>query len=249
MRAMLEMFGPCLKWPWTKLMDVPELTDRFIDDVAGQCETQSADLSCRDLERIRDDNLIAIMQALKTHDWGAGKTLAAYEKQLFDQGATKAPDVDFSQPIRTMQRQIPPDWTDYNNHMNEARYLQCFGDSSDAFLRMIGVDADYVDAGKSYFTVETHIRHIDEVRALEPVYTLTQVLEVSGKKLRLFHHLHHQDGRLLATGEHMFIHVDLATRAACEPEPGVLAKAREIAKAHENLTDPEGMGRAVGQRR
>jgi carnitine 3-dehydrogenase len=82
MRAMLAMFGPCLKWPWTKLMDVPELTDAFVDKVGDQCEAQAAGLSPRDLERIRDDNLVAILQALKTRDWGAGKTLAQYEAQL-----------------------------------------------------------------------------------------------------------------------------------------------------------------------
>ena len=82
MRAMLAMFGPCLKWPWTKLMDVPELTDEFVNEVGDQCETQADGLSPRDLETIRDDNLIAILQALKDTNWGAGKTLARYEQQL-----------------------------------------------------------------------------------------------------------------------------------------------------------------------
>ncbi len=82
MRAMLAMFGPCLKWPWTKLMDVPELTDDFINEVGDQCETQAKGLSPRDLETIRDDNLIAILQALKGTNWGAGKTLAKYEQRL-----------------------------------------------------------------------------------------------------------------------------------------------------------------------
>ena len=82
MRAMLAMFGPCLKWPWTKLMDVPELTDEFVNEVGDQCETQADGLSPRDLETIRDDNLIAILQALKGTNWGAGKTLARYEQQL-----------------------------------------------------------------------------------------------------------------------------------------------------------------------
>ena len=82
MRAMLAMFGPCLKWPWTKLMDVPELTEAFVDKVGDQCERQADGLSTRELERIRDDNLIAIQRALKANDWGAGRTLAAYEARL-----------------------------------------------------------------------------------------------------------------------------------------------------------------------
>ena len=82
MRAMLAMFGPCLKWPWTKLMDVPELTDELVDEIGDQCEAQADGRSPRDLETIRDDNLIAILQALKGTNWGAGKTLAQYEQQL-----------------------------------------------------------------------------------------------------------------------------------------------------------------------
>lgn len=81
-RAMLAMFGPCLKWPWTKLMDVPELTQTLINEIGNQCETQAKGLSPRDLESVRDDNLIAILQALKGNNWGAGKTLATYQQQL-----------------------------------------------------------------------------------------------------------------------------------------------------------------------
>jgi carnitine 3-dehydrogenase len=92
MRAMLAMFGPCLKWPWTKLMDVPELTDEFINEIGDQCETQADGLSPRDLEVIRDDNLIAILQALKGTNWGAGKTLSQYEQRLVNLAQSAAND-------------------------------------------------------------------------------------------------------------------------------------------------------------
>lgn len=248
MRGMLAMFGPCLKWPWTKLMDVPELTDEFVEMVGAQCDTQAGDLTARDLEHIRDDNLVAIMQALKANDWGAGKTLAAFERMLFDKGAAK-PAKDLSKPIETVNRTVPPDWTDYNNHMNEARYLQCFADATDAFMRLIGADADYVAGGLSYFTVETHIRHIDEAAALAPIRVETQVIEGKGKKMRLFHSMYHGDGRLLATGEHMLVHVSLETRAACAPSAEVETKLVEIAGLHAGLPMPDGAGRAVGQGR
>ncbi|MEM7525655.1 MAG: carnitine 3-dehydrogenase, partial [Pseudomonadota bacterium] len=247
MRAMLAMFGPCLKWPWTKLMDVPELTDEFVEMVGDQCDAQAGDLSARDLERIRDDNLVAISQALKLNDWGAGRVLARYERALVDRagaGAQAAPNL--AQPIVTLDTAVRPDWTDYNNHMNEARYLQCFCDATDAFMRVIGADADYIASGLSYFTAETHIRHLDEARALEEIQVTTQVLEGRGKKMRLFHRLTHNDGRLLATGEHMLIHVSLDTRAACEPGPDVQAKLAEIAALHQALPAPDGAGRAIG---
>lgn len=248
MRHFIEQFGPALKWPWTRLMDVPELTDELIDMIAAQSDAQSGARSIRELERIRDDNLVAIMQALKAHHWGAGAVLADWERRLFDRGAAR-PAGDLSRPIRTVERTVPPDWTDYNDHMNEAKYLQCFADASDAFMRLIGADSDYIAGGLSYFTVETHIRHLDEARTGAPITVDTQVLEGRGKKMRLWHELRHGDGRLLATGEHMLLHVSLETRATCNPAPAVRARLEEIAALHAELPRPDGAGRAVGERR
>lgn len=248
MRHFMAQFGPCLAWPWSRLTDVPEFTDELVDLIAGQSDAQSGHMTIRELIHARDDNLIAIQQALKANDWGAGKLLADYEKKLFDRGAAKAPAPDITRPIRTTERRVPADWADYNGHMNEARYLQCFGDATDAFLRMIGVDAAYIAAGGSYFTVETHIRHLDEVRVNEPVHTLTQVIAGKGKKLHLFHWLHHGDGRLLATGEHMLLHVSLKTRASAEPARDVFEKLSRFVEAHAKLPAPDGLGRAVGQK-
>ena len=251
MRHFLAQFGPCLTWPWTKLMNVPEYNDELVDLIAGQSDAQSGHYSIRELERIRDDNLVAIQQALKANEWGAGLVLADYEKSLFDRGAklqSETAVADHAKPIRTTERRIPPDWTDYNNHMNEARYLQCFGDATDAFMRLIGCDAQYIDSGKSFFTVETHIRHLDEVRVNEHIHTTTQVLSGKGKKMHLFHHLYHESGRLLATGEHMLIHVSLQTRAACVPEGDVLQSLERIAALHALLPVPDGVGRSVGER-
>ena len=248
MQHFLSQFGPCLQWPWTKLTDVPELDDELIELISSQSDAQSGHYSIRELERIRDDNLIAILQALRANDWGAGRTLAAYEKKCFDRGAIRNDDIDINVPIRTLERTVPTDWTDYNNHMNESRYLQCFADASDGFLRMLGVDADYVANSGSYFTVETHIRHLDEVAALQPVHVTTQVLAAQGKKLHIFHRLFHGDGRLLATGEHMLIHVSLETRKASDPAAEISRRATEIAAAHAKLDLPEAAGRAVGRK-
>ena len=78
MRHFMEQFGPCLKWPWTKLTDVPDLDDALVDTISKQSDAQTAGLSIRELERIRDDNLIGIMEALEhtgESGWGAGALL------------------------------------------------------------------------------------------------------------------------------------------------------------------------------
>ena len=248
MRHFMAQFGPCLTWPWSHLTDVPEFNDELVDLIAGQSDAQSGHMTIRELIQKRDDNLIGIMQALKANDWGAGRLLAAYEKKLFDAGTKGLGKPDLSKPVRTMEKRIPPDWTDYNNHMNEARYLQCFGDASDAFMRLIGCDGDYIASGGSYFTVETHIRHIAEVRANEPVHAYTQVLAGTlGKRLHLFHSLYLGSGKLIATGEQLLVHVSLATRSASEPAPHVAKKLANIARLHAKLAIPHGAGRHIGK--
>ena len=82
MRHFLAQFGPCLKWPWTKLMDVPEMDADLIERIASQSDDQSSHLSISEMERMRDENLIAIIQGLKGNRWGAGKTLAIHELRL-----------------------------------------------------------------------------------------------------------------------------------------------------------------------
>jgi carnitine 3-dehydrogenase len=84
MRHFIAQFGPCLQWPWTKLTNVPELTDELVDKISSQSDAQSGHHSIQELTRIRDDNLVAILKALKGNNWGAGETLADYEQQRHD---------------------------------------------------------------------------------------------------------------------------------------------------------------------
>lgn len=250
MRHFIEQFGPCLSWPWTKLMDVPELTDALIDQIADQSDAQSGQYSIRELERHRDANLVGMMRTLKARDWGAGAVLNTHDKtmnQTRHVPETLGDVADLSKPIKTVDRAVPIDWTDYNGHMNEARYLQAFGDATDRMMGIVGCDADYIAKGGSYFTAETHIRHLDEVHAGARIHIDTQILVGAGKKMHLFHRMYEGD-RLLATGEHMQIHVDLKTRRASDPGPQVAGPLAKVASAHAKLPRPDGAGAAVGVR-
>ena len=250
MKHFIEQFGPCLAWPWTKLMDVPELTDELVDAIADQSDAQSGTYSIRELERIRDNNLVSMMRALKAQDWGAGALLNTRDADLLEAGRVprKAAEItDLSLPVLTVERAVPLDWTDYNGHMNEARYLQAFGDATDRFMEVIGCDADYIATGGSYFTAETHIRHLDEVHAGARIQIKTQVILGAGKKMHLWHEMFEGD-RLLATGEHMLIHVSLETRKPSNPAPHITAALDSIASAHAALERPDGAGASVGVR-
>ncbi len=79
MRHFLAQFGPALKLPWTKL-EAPELTDGLIDAVSNQSDDQAGGASIRELERTRDDCLVAVLSALRGIDYGAGRVLAEHER-------------------------------------------------------------------------------------------------------------------------------------------------------------------------
>ena len=254
MRHFLAQFGPCLSWPWTKLMDVVDLDDELVDKIAGQSDAQSGARGIRDLERIRDENLVGIMHALKSGDggkgWGAGKLLADFEQSLWASAEKPKTDLGNVQPIRILDTKVNAAWVDYNGHMTEHRYLQVFGDTSDGLLRLIGVDLDYVKNGHSYYTVETHIRNLGEAKLGDALYSTCQILSYDEKRLHIFSTIYNAArNEPVATAEQMLLHVDSKASKAVPALPEVIAKVTAIAQAHAGLPTPEGVGRAVGQKR
>jgi carnitine 3-dehydrogenase len=247
MRHFIEQFGPALKWPWTKLMDVPELSDAFVEKLVAQSDAQAGGRSISDLERLRDDCLVSVIQGLRAQHYGAGAVLERYERALHDAaGAAAAEPPDPSRPLRLHEATVAPEWVDYNGHAHESRYLQVFGDTTDALLRLIGVDAAYLEGVGSYFTVETHLSHLREASAGDRLSATTQVLGCDSKRLHLFHSLHRDDGELVATAEQMMLHVSVATGRAGPAGAEVLERARAIAAAQSALPRPERAGRSIG---
>ena len=249
MRHFISQFGPCLEWPWTHLMDVPEFTEELIDKVSNQSDQQSGQFSIDELMEKRDDNLVDFLKVLKDNRWGAGKTLKEFDDSLSESIIkSEFSELNLSGPLLTFSTKIPKEWADYNGHMTEARYLECFSEATTEMMSIVGADEKYIANIGSYFTVETHIRHLDEVQIGERVNAKTQIIYGENKKLHLFHWLNHEDGRLLATAEHMLIHVDLKTRGASMPNDLVLKRMGLIYEAHKKLPRPEGISRAVGDK-
>jgi carnitine 3-dehydrogenase len=240
MAHFMAQFGPALSWPWTKLMDVPEFNDDLVDLIATQSDAQSGHLSIRELERLRDDNVVAMIRALRRTGSGAGGVVTAHEAALPDAGERDGLPV-------TVTRQVPSSWTDYNGHMNETHYLETSSLATDRFMQMIGADADYIASGRSYFTVESHVCHLNEVHAGDRLTVTTQVLAGAGKRLHLFNRIW-RDDVLAATVETMLLHTDLSTRRTSDPDPAVAARLSDWVARHAAMPAPKGAGRSVGQR-
>lgn len=233
MRHFLAQFGPALKWPWTKLMDVPEFDDDLVDLIAGQSDAQSGHMSIRELERLRDDNLVAMIRALKATGSGVGGVVAAHETTL--PMAEVGPD---GLPV-TAELQVPTSYVDYNGHMNEAPYMEVGARASDRLMEMIGADADYIAGGFSYFTAENHIRYFAEIDIGDRITVTTQALGGDGRKLHLLHRFWTGGEGPAATVETLILHVDLETRRVVHPEGVVAERAVALVAAHAERPRPE----------
>jgi carnitine 3-dehydrogenase len=189
--------------------------------------------------RARDDTIVDLLRALRRTRQGAGAVITAHEAAL----ALPQPD---GLPV-TLCRQVPETWTDYNGHMSSHHYLETGSLAGDRFMELIGVDAAYIAAGRSYFSVEDHIRYRAEIRAGDRITVTTQVLGGDGKRVHLFHFIHRGDGTLAATMETLLIHTDLTLRRACPPDPAVETSFAKWVKAHAALDRPKDAGRAISR--
>ncbi len=250
MRHFMAQFGPSLKWPWSKLTDVPDLTDELLDTLVGQSDDQAGGATLRELEMLRDDCLISVIQGLRTMDYGAGQVLDRYEKALFDRSSRSAVEPDLSQPLRMHHVTVPTEWVDYNGHMNDSRYMQLSSEGGDRFLRYIGMDSAYLESGRSFFTVESHINYIAQAKAGDQLYVTIQLISHDAKRLRLFTAMRREDDdSLVATAEHMMLHVDTTLDKASPADPAIIEMLDRIAQRHSTLAVPTQAGRAIGQGR
>ena len=248
MKHFMAQFGPALKWPWTKLMDVPEFNDELVELVSSQSDAQSGMYGIRELERIRDQNLVGFLRSLKERNWGAGKVLREHDERraaVFHAATDTGPK---SEPLVMAHMQVLPGWIDYNGHMTESRYYFANSETIDAFLRLIGAGMDYVAAGHSFYSAETHIRHLGEAKLGARLTGTVQIISADEKRFRSFVRICKGD-EVVATIEQLCLHVNMAEGKTVPAAPEVWAKLKAIAEAHAALPLPEGAGRAVGQKK
>jgi acyl-CoA thioester hydrolase len=157
-------------------------------------------------------------------------------------------------PLRLHRATVKPEWLDYNGHMNEAYYVLVFSNATDAFMDFAGQDAGYRErTNTSIYTLESHVMYLQEVSEGEAVRIETQLLGHDEKRYRLFHGMYHAgSGELLATGEHMLVHVDMNGPKSAPFPPDIAARLAAIRAAHAGLPVPKQAGRAIalpGERR
>ncbi|QEU90360.1 thioesterase family protein [Streptomyces kanamyceticus] len=122
------------------------------------------------------------------------------------------------EPLPLLHRQVRPEWIDYNGHMSEAFYVLVFGYATDAMMIETGLHAGYREStGCSLYTVESHIRYLNDVPEGAQLAVRTRMLGADAKKARFTHEMYvvddadadpAEDASPVATTELLALHVD-----------------------------------------
>ena len=130
--------------------------------------------------------------------------------------------------LSTYQTEVADEWIDYNGHMSEAFYVLVFGYATDTVMEALGMGEDYrLASGCSLYTVEAHVRYLQEVEVGTQLSVGTDLVGASGKKLHLAHTMT-VDDTVVATEEILGLHVD-QLKGRVVPFPNEISRAAEEA--------------------
>jgi len=145
------------------------------------------------------------------------------------------------------REKIGTDWIDYNGHMNEGYYPLVFSHAADVLMVNVGVSPDYIkQTGKTFFTVESHIRFLKEVKVGATVAVRVQVLGVRDKKLHLWYSMTDGDnGPEAATMESMWLFYDGKEGKVAPIANEVRRLIDDIVAAQGDRPSPDAAGRHI----
>ena len=124
---------------------------------------------------------------------------------------------------------VQDSWLDLYGHLNEAYYLVPFTNTTWLMQDHFDLGSNYFDAtGCAMYTVETHLRYLNEVRAPATVDIETLILDSDAKKL-WFAHCMLVEGKLCATAEFMVLHYNTREGATMPMPDAVQHKLTEAA--------------------
>jgi acyl-CoA thioester hydrolase len=131
-----------------------------------------------------------------------------------------------SHPEAVLWREpVLDEWIDYNGHLSEPYYVLVLGHATDEVMDRVGLGPAYRKANDaSLYTVEAHVRYLDEVSAGKELEVRSSVIGVTPKLLWIWHELW-VDGRLRATEEVLGVHVAGGRSAPFPPEVAAAARA------------------------
>ncbi|WP_035484620.1 thioesterase family protein [Geminicoccus roseus] len=146
---------------------------------------------------------------------------------------------------------ILPEWLDYNGHLNEAYYVLVFSHATDRLIDLIGMDDTWRRAhDMTVYTLESHIRYLEEVGVGVEVTVGCRPIELDAKRLRLFHTMQRADNqRVLATAEMLLVNIDSLGPRSAPWDSAVRARLDALQEIYAGRPWPEGCGRSISLHR
>jgi acyl-CoA thioesterase FadM len=139
--------------------------------------------------------------------------------------------------------EVREEWIDYNGHLNDAGYAVLLSEANEMLLAELGLSEDYrARTGRAMYTVECHIRYLAECRLGDHLGAASLLVSADVKRMRVHTVLTRCDGTAVATGEHLYLHVDNATGRVTPMPPDRWEGVQALLAAHADLDRPEYLG-------
>ncbi len=136
---------------------------------------------------------------------------------------------------------LPDNWLDAYGHLNEAYYLVPFSNTTWKLQDHFGIGVDYFDeTGCAIYTVETHLRYLNEVQS-PAVMDIESIILGSDAKKIWFAHRMLVNGSVCATAEFMVLHYSTRESRTIEMPESVQAALTQAKVS----TRPDWAGRHI----
>lgn len=153
---------------------------------------------------------------------------------------------DHSAPFARYKTAVGEAWIDYNGHLNDAGYAILLSEANEVLLAHLGLSADYrAKTGRALYTVECHIRYLAECRLGDQLTAASILVSADAKRLRVHTTLARGDETAVATGEHLYLHVDDALGRVTPMPADRWAAVEALLTEHAGLDRPAHLGKGI----
>jgi acyl-CoA thioesterase FadM len=143
--------------------------------------------------------------------------------------------------------EVREEWIDYNGHLHDAGYAIVLSEANEVLLDELGLSERYRERTRcAMYTVECHIRYLAECRRGDRLEAASFLVSADVKRMRVHTALTKPGGTLVATGEHIYLHVDDAAGRVTAMPAERWAAVDAMLAAHADLERPEYLGRGIG---
>ena len=133
---------------------------------------------------------------------------------------------------------IPPEWEDWNGHVNVQYYMRLYDDAGWPWFDQIGIGRDFIQSGAgSVFDMVHHINYLSEINVGEKVSIYGLLVERSQKRIHTVWFIVNETQAVLANAcEFLTSFVDLSTRKSAAWPDDVAAKLDAMLAQKTQLT-------------